>query len=67
MTLQAIIEQACSQAVRDAGGNKTLAAERLKINRVTLRKYLRESTDRLKSNQRKTLRKHAGGDDKRDT
>lgn len=65
MTLQTIIEAACAEAVREAEGNKTLAAERLNINRVTLRKYLRGGTNRLKSNQLKK-RKAGDGNGKRD-
>lgn len=65
MTLEAIIEDACVHAVKEAGGNKTLAAQRLEINRVTLRRYLLQASNRLKSNQRKK-RRPAGGNDKRD-
>lgn len=66
MTLQTIIENACADVVKAAGGNKTLAARLLEINRVTLRKYLLGYEKRLKFNQRKRSR-NAGGNDQRDS
>jgi hypothetical protein len=55
MTLEAIIASACRNAVKQAGGNKTLAAKRLKINRVTLRKYLcKTDTKKLAATAKKS-------------